>query len=238
MAKMIPMEFKCGEYLCESEKEVFEILKEGLSDEWVVIYSLRWITDDEIFSSKSNGECDFILIHRDYGVMILEVKGGIISCINGEWSSISANNIKSSIQDPEKQANSAKYNLMARFRRSGVSPYVTTAVWFPDCITENCSLPLSMPKEIILDMTSFQKVEEKIINIFKFRASKEGFIIKKLTDSEYNKVLYILNPKVDIKMPLLRLSSKLNMKFMRLNDEQNLCFEQLDENKFHVKLAA
>lgn len=71
MAKMIPMEFKCGEYLCESEKEVFEILKEGLSDEWVVIYSLRWITDDEIFSSKSNGECDFILIHRDYGVMIL-----------------------------------------------------------------------------------------------------------------------------------------------------------------------
>ncbi len=232
MAKMIPMEFKCGEYLCESEREVFEILKEGLSDEWVVIYSLRWITDDEVFLNKSNGECDFILIHRDYGVMILEVKGGIISCINGEWTSISANNIKSNIQDPEKQANSAKYNLMARFRRSGVSPYVTTAVWFPDCITENYSLPLSMPKEIILDMTSFQKIEEKIINIFKFRASKEGFIIKKLTDSEYNKVLYILNPKVDIKMPLLRLSNKLNMKFMRLNDEQNLCFEQLDENKF------
>ncbi|MDB2072478.1 hypothetical protein PM004_11070 [Clostridium paraputrificum] len=89
-----------------------------------------------------------------------------------------------------------------------------------------------MPKEIILDMTSFQKVEEEIINIFRFRAGKEGFIIKKLTDSEYNKVLYILNPKVDIKMPLLRLNNKLNMKFMRLNDEQNLCFEQLDENKF------
>ena len=164
--------------------------------------------------------------------MILEVKGGIISPINNEWSSVSGNNIKRYIQDPEKQANSAKYNLMTRFRRSWISPYVTRAVCFPDFITEDCSLPLSMPKEIILDMTSFQKVEEEIINIFRFRAGKEGFIIKKLTDSEYNKVLYILNPKVDIKMPLLRLNNKLNMKFMRLNDEQNLCFEQLDENKF------
>ncbi|MDB2072479.1 NERD domain-containing protein [Clostridium paraputrificum] len=71
-----------------------------------------------MFSSKSNGECDFILIHRDYGVMILEVKGGIISPINNEWSSVSGNNIKRYIQDPEKQANSAKYNLMTRFRRS------------------------------------------------------------------------------------------------------------------------
>ena len=92
--------------------------------------------------------------------MILEVKGGIISPINNEWSSVSGNNIKRYIQDPEKQANSAKYNLMTRFRRSWISPYVTIAVCFPDFITENCSLPLSMPKEIILDITSFQKVEE------------------------------------------------------------------------------
>lgn len=41
MAKMIPLELKDGEYLSEGEKEVFEILKNGLSDEWLVIYSLR-----------------------------------------------------------------------------------------------------------------------------------------------------------------------------------------------------
>ena len=38
MAKMIPLELKDGEYLSEGEKEVFEILKNGLSDEWLVIY--------------------------------------------------------------------------------------------------------------------------------------------------------------------------------------------------------
>ena len=81
MAKMIPLELKNGEYLSNSEKEVFEILKEGLSDEWIVIYSLRWITDDDIFLGKSNGESDFILIHQDFGVMVLEVKGELLAVL-------------------------------------------------------------------------------------------------------------------------------------------------------------
>lgn len=232
MAKMIPLELKDGEYLSEGENEVFEILKVGLSDEWIVIYSLRWITDNDIFLGKSNGESDFILIHPSYGIMILEVKGGVISCINGEWSSISGNNSKRNIKDPEKQANDAKFSLLSRFKRSNINPYITTAIWFPDCIKEKCSLPLSMPKEVILDMDSFRNIEKRIIDIFKYRADKEGFAIKNLLDSEYKKVLDILNPKTEIKIPLLRLANKLNMRFMKLNDEQNNFFEQLDSNKF------
>lgn len=229
---MIPLELKDGEYLSEGEKEVFEILKAGLADEWLVIYSLRWITDNDIFLGKSNGESDFILIHPSYGIMVLEVKGGVISCINGEWSSISCENTKRTIKDPEKQANDAKFSLLSRFKRSSINPYITTAVWFPDCIKEKCSLPLSMPKEIVLDMTSFNNIEKRIVDIFKYRAEKEGFFINKLLDSEYKKVVDILNPKTEIKIPLLRLANKLNMKFMKLNDDQNHFFEQLDGNKF------
>ncbi len=232
MAKMIPLELKDGEYLSEGEKEVFDILKAGLSDEWLVIYSLRWITDNDIFLGKSNGESDFILIHPSYGIMILEVKGGVISCINGEWSSISADNTKRNIKDPEKQANYAKFSLLSRFKKSNINPYITTAIWFPDCIKEKCSLPLSMPKEVILDMASFSDIEKRIVDIFKYRAEKEGFVINKLLDSEYKKVVDILNPKTEIKIPLLRLVNKLNMRFMKLNDEQNNFFEQLDGNKF------
>ena len=231
MAKMIPAEIKKDEYLSSGEKEVFEALKIGLSDEWVVIYSLRWVTDDDIFLNKSNGESDFILINPNYGVMILEVKDGVIRCINGEWSSISSSNIKRSIKDPEKQANEAKFNLLSRLKKSNISPYITTAVWFPDCIKEKCSLPLSMPKDIILDMMSFNSIEERIVSIFKYRAKKEGFVIRKLLDSDYKKIIDILNPKVDIKMPLLRVSNKINMKYIKLNDEQNNFFENLDGNK-------
>lgn len=232
MAKMIPLELKDGEYFSEGEKEVFEILKEGLSDDWLVIYSLRWITDNDIFLGKSNGESDFILINPNYGVMILEIKDGIISCINGEWTSISKDNIKRTIKDPEKQANDAKFSLLSRFKRSNINPYITTAVWFPDCIKEKCSLPLSMPMEIVLDMSDFNNIEKRIVDIFKYRAEKEGFVINKLLDSEYKKIVDILNPKTEIKIPLLRLANKLNIKFMKVNEEQNQFFEQLDDNKF------
>ena len=89
-----------------------------------------------------------------------------------------------------------------------------------------------MPKEIILDMASFNNIEKEIIDVFKYRVEKEGFVINKLLDSEYKKLLDILNPKTEIKIPLLRLANKLNMKFMKLNEEQNNFFEQLDRNKF------
>lgn len=231
MAKMIPLELKDGEYESSGEKEVFEALKIGLSDEWIVIYSLRWITDDEIFLNRSNGESDFILINPNYGIMVLELKGGSITCINGEWFSISSSNIKRSIKDPEKQANEAKYNLLSKLRSNNINSYITTAVWFPDCIKDKVSLPLSMPKEIILDMLSFNNIEERIVNVFNYRANKESFIIRKLLDSDYKKIIDILNPKVDIKIPLVRISNKINMKYIKLNDEQNHCFEQLDGNK-------
>ena len=232
MAKMIPMELKEGEYLSEGEKEVFEILKNSLNDEWVVIYSLRWAIESEVFLGRSSGESDFVLLHKEHGIMIIEVKGGIVSCINGEWSSVSQNNIKHIIKNPEQQASDAKFNLLSRFRKSNVNPYITTAVWFPDTLKSKCSLPLSMPKEIILDMTAFKNIEKSIIDIFEYRKSKESFNVSKLVESDYNKIMDILNPKVDIKVPLLRLANKVNMKFMRLNEEQNNFFEQLDDNNY------
>lgn len=232
MAKMVPLELKDGDYLSEGEKEAFEILKNGLSDEWTVIYSLRWVTDDDIVLAKSCGESDFVLIHQDYGVLILEVKGGVISCINGEWSSITSSNTKVSIKDPEKQASEAKFNLISRFKRSKIYPYVTTALWFPDCIKEKSTLPLNMPKEVILDMTSSSNIEKSIIDIFKYRIDKEGFGVNRLIDSDYKKVMDILNPKIEIKIPLLRLTNKLKIKFNKLNEEQNEVFQQLDGNKF------
>ena len=231
MAKMIPLELKDGEYISIAEKEVFDILKNGLSDDWVVIYSLRWSTDESVFIGKSQGECDYILVNQDYGIMILEVKGGTINCYNGEWFSISYNNVQIPIKDPDKQVNEAKYSLMSRLKKAKVNPYITTAVCFPDCIAEKCCLPLSMPKEVVLDMTSLDCIEERIVEIFKYKADKEKFKIDRLIDSDYRKVLEILNPKVEIKIPLLRLTNNLNMRYMKLNEEQNLFFEQLDENK-------
>lgn len=61
MANMLPLELVEGDYLSESERKVFYELKDKLSDEWTVIYSLRWVTDNALSLNQSNGECDFII---------------------------------------------------------------------------------------------------------------------------------------------------------------------------------
>jgi hypothetical protein len=229
---MLPLELVEGDYLSESERKVFYELKDKLSDEWTVIYSLRWVTDNALSLNQSNGECDFIILNPNYGILILEVKGGIINCLNGEWTSIDKNNVRNFIKDPEKQVNNSKYEFIAKLRREKVNPFVATAIWFPDVTLEKIRLPLSMPAEIVLDMNSFDNLEDKIINIYRYRAEKEDFNINILSLSEYNKVKQILSPTIKSKLSLDLRSEKLNMKYIELNEEQAKCFEQLEDNPF------
>lgn len=229
---MLPLELVEGDYLSESERKVFYELKDKLSDEWTVIYSLRWVTDNALSLNQSNGECDFIILNPNYGILILEVKGGIINCLNGEWTSIDKNNVRNFIKDPEKQVNASKYEIIAQLRKEKIYPFVTTAIWFPDVILEKIRLPLSMPKEIVLDMNSFNNLEEKIINIYRYRAEKENFNINILSLSEDNKVKQILSPTIKSKASLNIKSQNLNLKYIELNEEQAKCFEQLEDNQF------
>ncbi|MBN7575327.1 hypothetical protein C1H57_09100 [Clostridium sp. 2-1] len=232
MAIMIPFELNEGDYLSQSEKEVFDILKNELNDDWIVIYSLRWVTEDKLCINKSNGECDFIILNHNYGILALEVKGGIINFENGEWTSIDKNNIKNTIKDPEKQANTTKYQLISRLKREKLNAYITTAVWFPDIELKKLRLPMSMPKEVVLDMNSFKNIEESLINIFKYRADKEHFDINPIMLSDYNKIRKVLVPDIKGSIPLSRKCEKLNSRYITLNNEQSLCFEQLEDNRF------
>lgn len=230
MAVMYPQEM--DEYLSEGERKVFYEFKEKLSDKWTVFYSLRWIKNEKTYINQSEGEADFILINPEYGVMILEVKGGHVSCINGQWTSISQNNIKSYIKDPEKQADISKYELLSKFRSQNINAYVTTGVCFPDSDLKNMNLPLNMPENIVIDMNSFDDIEKKLISIFKFRAANEKFDIYKMNESEFNKIKQILIPKVDSKISLKNRIKTLNFKYIELNDEQSKCFEYIEDNRF------
>ena len=59
----------------QSERRVFEALKK-LSDDWLVVHGLRFVTPARGKRSPRNGEADFVLIHPRYGLIVLEAKGG------------------------------------------------------------------------------------------------------------------------------------------------------------------
>jgi len=59
-----------------------------LSDDWLVWHSSDWYDDecDEI------GESDFIFLHKNFGLISLEVKGGRVEYSNKKWNTLNNKN--------------------------------------------------------------------------------------------------------------------------------------------------
>lgn len=61
----------------QREKEIFNLIKTQLSNQFYCFYSHRWkLTDNRKDQFRKHGEIDFILVHKDYGILLIEVKSG------------------------------------------------------------------------------------------------------------------------------------------------------------------
>lgn len=229
MALMYPDIINIEETKSEAEIFVFNKLKEDLDSRWTVFHSVKWVGNE--FVGQSQGECDFILINKDYGILIIEVKGGKVTSANGKWYSLNRENYKNEISNPQNEADKSKFIILNKLKNERVKSYVTTAVWFPDTDIKKSYLPLDMPKEIILDVNSSENIEENLINIFKYRMKNESFIPYKIMDSDYKKIINCIMPNVCGKEILKKKCEDLKMKYLKLNEEQALCFSQLEDNK-------
>ena len=87
------------------EPDLFDQLKEHLSDEYYVFHSLKFYGDE--FGRKRDYEADFVILHPDYGLMCIECKSSYGGCLNGEC--VYPNGTPMS--DPYNQARANKYAL-------------------------------------------------------------------------------------------------------------------------------
>jgi hypothetical protein len=82
MATMLPAQYDAST-ASAAERRLFELLKHDPdSKEWIVLHSLGLSRR----GGKPYGEIDFVVLIPAMGVFCLEVKGGRISCLNGEWT--------------------------------------------------------------------------------------------------------------------------------------------------------
>ena len=61
-----------------SERDVYIALRDQLPDVYRVVHSLPWLRPnrDDIDAPLREGEADFVIFHPNYGLLVLEVKGG------------------------------------------------------------------------------------------------------------------------------------------------------------------
>ena len=73
----------------EGEDRIFESLQSQLPNSYTVFHSVRWVGSDR---KRSQGEADFLVFHPQKGVLIIEVKAGIIEVDNNRtWSQTNRN---------------------------------------------------------------------------------------------------------------------------------------------------
>lgn len=105
--------------LRSTECKVYARLREALDDTFVVFYSRPWLglsPDGE----EVDGECDFVVAHREYGVLALEVKGGAVTYNpeTGEWTTRDRWGCRHRIKNPVQQARSSKYQILKKLNES------------------------------------------------------------------------------------------------------------------------
>jgi hypothetical protein len=147
----------------DSERLVYEGLQ-ALPQGYVVLHSFPWVRParDLIHEPLREGEADFVVLHPERGLLILEVKGGVPELRERTWFRGGRE-----MRDPFDQARRNRYALLdaieARTHRHVSRGLLThgDVVVFPHCRYEG-PLPLNTDERILLDARDIEALAPRI----------------------------------------------------------------------------
>ena len=117
------------------------------------------------------GECDFVLLDAEHGLLFVEVKGGSLLFDGREWVREVRGEMRTLNKDPFAQAQRGMHEIVELVKRSlaqlgdGLGFTFGFAVAFPDCRVTG-TLPPSIRPELILDAARLRNVPDSIRRIF------------------------------------------------------------------------
>lgn len=244
MAKMFPpVREILGDDVPLAERLVYESL-EHLPNEYIVFHSVQWTKPhkNKNFTWKEN---DFVIFHPNHGIIVLEVKGGLIKCQGGtmfqqnqktgEWNQIKEGS------DPYTQAKKGMFYYREIFEDSIRNmterlPFMI-AVWFPGAkIGPETKLP-SNYKEIefaILDSEDLEAVSQKPLdkvlkNIYQHYGA-HNYI--DLSEAEVKLIIDTIAPDFNLIPSPSIVKVDLDRQFLRLSNEQNGLLDYIEEQGF------
>lgn len=176
MARMFPERLP-QDVASEAERRLFDLFRDGFSDDWAVFAGPRWLARTRKRGAR-DGEADFVVAHSKYGVLVIEVKGGGIAhdAKTGRWTSTDAHGATHEIKDPFKQAADNMFDLRRKLQESdATAPFtyaMAYAVALPD-IWVGHDLALDAPRDIVFDVPKVRDLKQAVIDAFKYRSQEE-----------------------------------------------------------------
>lgn len=192
MARFIP-DGSAADIPHDSERLVYESLR-SLPDGYVVLHSFPWLRPDRDLVTEPihEGEADFVIVHPDKGMLVLEVKGGLPELRGRTWFRGSKE-----MRDPFEQSRRNRYALLEAIEegsRGKVKRSMLThgdAVVFPHCRYVG-QLPPHADPRIVLDADATNEITTRIEQAFVAWQRRPG----RLTPIQFGQLLEALMPKL------------------------------------------
>lgn len=229
---MIP-DVSPDEIIHGSEKDVYVALRDQLPDAYRVVHSLPWLRPnrDAADTPLREGEADFVILHPEYGLLVLEVKGGEEMFARGPHWFRKLPHGERKINNPFEQARRNMHALTDAIeertgKRITTKDYVYAyAVVFPGGRAVG-KLPLDVADQILVDCDRMHELERMVLKAFNAFPNKLG----KLSRDKFVEMLDVLLPRFQIMRPLTPQIEAGHEKLLELTDNQALAFRGLFSN--------
>jgi len=177
----------------DSERLVLQAL-EGLPDSYRVLHSYPWLRPNRCYTNEplSEGEADFVILHPERGMLVLEVKGGEPRLQDRQWYRGSRE-----MRDPFEQARRNRYALLdaieARSGRRILRGMFTHGdlIVFPHSRFQG-TLPLNAEPRIVVDAHDLSTLPTHIEGAFAAWERQSN----SLSNIQFSQLLDALLPKL------------------------------------------
>lgn len=191
MAHMYPEQFP--DFVESSaERLLYKLFEAQLPDSFIVMHSVKWLMRDRRHHDH-DGEIDYLIVHRELGLLVLEVKGGLIrvESATGRWYTKNRFGQETQLKvNPFSQAERNLYGLRAKLAEAPKTrPFsyrLQRGIALPDVNVGHDDIGLYGDRELIIDSTDLPRLEAAVRRIMGTPEKKDAlsdYAIKALVDT-------------------------------------------------------
>ena len=209
-----------------SERVVFAALKARLPDPWQVWHGVAY----SAAQTGAEGEMDFVVAHPERGLVVIEVKGGQLTCRGGRWFQDGRRLREAPAAQATREAHALVRAWEARFNAPPPFP-VAHAVWFPG-VKPFVPEPLDLAG-ITLYADDLRDPESALVRLL----AAEGHAVKAPVD--FAALEALLSPTVEVHRDWVLRRDLQDASIARLTEEQARAFDAFAEfRRFRVRGCA
>ena len=169
MARMIPAHPRAD--ASRRNHAIFEVFRTELSDQWTAIHGAAWVARVGRDGTLHDGQVDWVLAHRDYGILALNlIEGGLLCDPSAQsWTVPGPDGVLRRIADPYASARTSSVALVGKLGEHPQAlpsqPSHGYGVLIPDALVPPRGFAAHASADITIDRQGFSRLAESVVQL-------------------------------------------------------------------------